>query len=484
MTGQAARHDRDFCDVAIVGGGYSGTVLALHLLRNLSRGHIVVIEPRTELGAGLAYSTLDNAHRINVPARQLGVSSVPEDRFIRWLETRQPGSVGGDIDQTQSFVPRHCFGKFVRDRLAAALAVSSVTLEHRSTYATDARVIDGGLELSFANGPTLSALTVAVATGHGVPALPNPLPAALSDADAFIANPWETGALARIASDDDVLIVGTGLTMADVAATLMARGHKGKIVALSRHGLLAQSASLDATPAAVDFSAWPAAPISMYVRRLRDKIARTERAGGSWRDVLTALRQQGGALWRRLSLAEKQRFVRHLKCFYDAHRYRMSPGLAARVAAARHRGQIEIVAGRLRGARRDGDAMFVDILRRGARESERRRFGFIVNCTGMRQPLDADHFLGALIARGLAYADPLGLGLMVDRDCRVFGISRNLFALGPPTREHFGDIVGAPEIAEQAQELVATLVAERDERCSADIFSDRSQFNSFVGRSP
>jgi uncharacterized NAD(P)/FAD-binding protein YdhS len=325
-----------------------------------------------------------------------------------------------------------------------------------------------------------------VATGHGVPALPHRLPAVFAEAEALIGDPWQADALARIAPDDDVLIVGTGLTMADVAATLLARAHRGRIVALSRHGLLARAASLDATPVEFDFAAWPAAPVSAHLRKLRAEIARIESAGGSWRDVFTALRQQGGALWGKLSIDEKQRFIRHLRCFYDAHRYRMAPDVAARIEVARESGQIEIVAGRLRGARRDGQSILVDFLRRGASESERRRFGVIVNCTGMSQQLDANpsHFLGALIARGLAYPDPLGLGLTVDRDGRVFGISRSLFALGPLTRERFGDVVGAPEIMAQAQQLAVTLVAERNERCSADTTFARPPFSSFAGRSP
>lgn len=478
-----------FCDVAIVGGGYAGTVLALHLVRTLGAGHIVLVEPRDELGEGLAYSVADAAHCINVPARQLGVSNAPDDRFIRWLETRHPDLVGGGPDASdpaRTFVQRRRFGEFVRDRLAAALADSAVTLSHRRIRAADVRIADGELELTLVDGATVHARQIAIAVGHGPAVRPKGIPAAFADAKEYVADPWRADALDGIAAEGEVLIVGTGLTMADVAVSLLARGHRGRIVALSRHGLLARSASVDGMAAAVDFSGWPAAPVSGYLRKLRAEIAQAERQGGSWRDVFTALREQSGALWSKLSVAEKQRFIRHAKCFYDAHRYRMAPDVAERIDAARQRGQVEIVAARLRGVRREAGGLSVDYLPRGGSQTERRRFDAIVNCTGPRPALrpDPTHFLGALIVRGLAYPDPLGLGLVVDRNGRVYGISRNLFALGPLTRERFGDVVGAPEIMAQALRLAATLVTERDERCRADAVIHRRHANPFVSRSP
>ncbi|HEX4112516.1 MAG TPA: FAD/NAD(P)-binding protein [Stellaceae bacterium] len=469
------------CDVAIIGGGYAGSVLALHLARQLEpASHIVIVEPRAELGSGLAYSTTDETHCINVPARQLAVSGDAEDRFIDWLETRHPelvGHGGGENDPTRTFVQRRWFGDFVRDRLAVTLASSDVMLWHRRALATDARIAEGGLELSLADGAKVRTRRLAIATGHGIPARLSGVPSALHDAPEIIGDPWRPDALAGIAADDDVLIVGTGLTMADVTASLLARSHRGKIVALSRHGLLSRPSAGTSIPAAIDFSTWPVAPVSVYLRKLRREI---EREGGSWREVFSALREQSKTLWSKLPVWEKQRFMRHLKCFYDAHRYRMAPALARRIEAARHRGQVEIVAGKLRGARRHHGGLLVEIAPRGSRQTERRRFRAIVNCTGPRQTLHPDpaHFLGALIARGLAYPDPLGLGLTVDGDCRVYGISRNVFALGPLTRERFADVVGAPEIMAQAEYLARILAGELAERCYGALDSDRRRATS------
>lgn len=470
----------EFCDVAIVGGGYAGTVLALHLARILDTGQIAMIEPRAELGSGLAYSATDDVHCINVTARQMGVSSEPRDCFADWLETRYPELVGGGRDKSdpaRTFVQRRWFGHFVRDRLAETLAASRVTLVHHRTWATDARVIEGGLELTLENGLKLRGRRTVVATSHGIPALPASIPAGLAETEAFVADPWHPDALNGIASNDDVLIVGTGLTMADMTGSLLARFHHGRIVAVSRHGLLSRSASAASLPTTLDFALWPSAPLSVHLRRLRREIGMIEQLGGSWRDIFTALRQQSGELWSKLAPEEKRRFLRHLKCFYDVHRYRMAPALAHRIEIARQAGQVEILAGNLRGIRRDQPGFIVDIRRRGASHHEHRRFDAIINCTGPRQDLSPDptHFLGALIARGLAYPDPLGLGLIVDGDCRVHGIARDLFALGPLTRGRFGDMIGAPEITIQAQHLARIMAAAAAPRCNDTFKSEPSR---------
>jgi uncharacterized NAD(P)/FAD-binding protein YdhS len=105
----------------------------------------------------------------------------------------------------------------------------------------------------------------------------------------------------------------------------------------------------------------------------------------------------------------------------------------------------------------------VSLVRRSSHAVERHDVAAIVNCTGPTSQLRADsNFLGALIARGFAYPDPLGLGLTVGKDFRVYGLCRNFYALGPLTRERFGDTMGSPEIMAQAQRLAHVLAdAER-----------------------
>ena len=160
---------------------------------------------------------------------------------------------------------------------------------------------------------------------------------------------------------------------------------------------------------------------------------RVEAEGLSWRGVFTALRVQSGHLWSRLTQADKRRFLRHLKAFYDVHRYRMAPETYELIEAAEARGQVKILTAHVTGVERTAQGFAAAFRRRGAAADETVHVAGVVNCTGPKQKLSADptNFLGALIAAGIAKADPLGLGLAVDSDFRVIGNAHEFLCARP-----------------------------------------------------
>jgi uncharacterized NAD(P)/FAD-binding protein YdhS len=456
-------------DVAIIGGGYTGAVLALQLLRRAPAGtRIAVIEPRVELGSGVAYATLAEQHCINVPADRMGVSAALPDRFDIWLKTHHSELIG-DGDPEHTYVPRRWFGIFVRDRLADAMRTSAAEFRHVQAEAISARAVEDGSEIAFSDGTKLHARHVVIAVSHGLPALPRGISATLAGTPGFLENPWDIERLAEIPCDGAVLIIGTGLTMADVIASLLAQGPRGRIIAISRHGLLARKSGPAGVPPGLDLATWPSASLAHYVKSIRTEIARVQAEGLSWRGVFTALRVQSEHLWSRLTQADKRRFLRHLKAFYDVHRYRMAPETYELIEAAEARRQVTILAAHVSGVERTAQGFDVAFRRRGAATNETVHVAGIVNCTGPKQRLSADttNFLGALIAAGIAKADTLGLGLAVDCDFRVIGNAMNFYAVGPLTRERFGDTYGAPEIEVQAERLATQLAAALAEENAA-----------------
>ncbi len=256
-------------EIAIIGGGYTGAVLALHLLRRAPAGtRIAIIEPRADVGSGVAYATPDEQHRINVPADRMGVSAAPQDRFDIWLKTRHPELIG-DGDPERTYVPRRWFGIFVRDRLADTMRTSAAVFGHIQAKAISVRAAEGGAEIALSGGRKLHARHVVVAVSHGLPALPRGIPTALAGTPGFLENPWNVERLAEIPRDGSVLIIGTGLTMADVIASLLARGHRGSITAISRHGLLPRKSGPAGVPPGLDLATWPPASVAHYVKSIR-----------------------------------------------------------------------------------------------------------------------------------------------------------------------------------------------------------------------
>ena len=92
--------------IAIVGGGFSGTMVSLCLQSFSPVGtRICLIERRGRFASGTAYGSSNPNHLLNVPAGRMGAfPDMPLD-FLRWLQA-QPASRLGGIEPTESALCR------------------------------------------------------------------------------------------------------------------------------------------------------------------------------------------------------------------------------------------------------------------------------------------------------------------------------------------------------------------------------------------
>jgi uncharacterized NAD(P)/FAD-binding protein YdhS len=208
--------------IIIVGGGFSGAAVAYHLLCALRATALTVTigEPRRFLGTGLAYSTEDAAHRTNVPAERMSVDPGDTLQFRRWLESS--GTLAADskgvTSDGRAFPHRRMFGRYVHAQMEPWLV--NGRLHH-----VRGRVVEMGRAgkrylLQLSDGRCLVGDLIILAVCHPPPALPRTFRGELGNGS-VIQDPWQPGALATIRADARVLIVGTGLTMADIVASLV-----------------------------------------------------------------------------------------------------------------------------------------------------------------------------------------------------------------------------------------------------------------------
>jgi uncharacterized NAD(P)/FAD-binding protein YdhS len=205
--------------IAIVGAGFSGTALAIHLLRQRSSAplEIVLIDPRAEIGAGVAYATRDYPYPLNVAAGQMSLDSSRPRDFLDYLCDQGIHAEPGD------YLPRQVFGEYVREqlRLARANASADNSFSHVSARALQLRRrAGGGFELWLDNGTAVRADDVVLALGNAAPAVPPPC-AALAGQPRFINDPWSIGEV-QGRTLESVLLIGSGLTMIDAALRLAA----------------------------------------------------------------------------------------------------------------------------------------------------------------------------------------------------------------------------------------------------------------------
>jgi uncharacterized NAD(P)/FAD-binding protein YdhS len=431
--------------VAIVGGGASGTILAAQLAR---RGIAsTLIDGSGRAGKGVAYSTIEPAHLLNVRAEGMSAWAEDPDHFAHRFERE-----GGD---RHGFAQRRLFGRYLGEILDEAIASGKTNLVQAS--ATGADRADGSWRVTLDDGSSIEAEAVALAIGNQAP---EPLRAFAGAGDRFIGNPWGDDAQAAVEdlakSGADALLVGTGLTMVDLVLSLDAGGHQGRIVALSRRGQIPRSHG-DYDPAPVEGAEVPRSAVRTIWRWLRLRSAEV-----GWRAAVDSLRPHSHSLWQSLDAKEQQRFLRHARPWWDVHRHRIAPEVAATVHRLIAEDRLEIVAGRIIAAQPAGDAIEVELRRRGAGTSRHMRFAYAFNCTGPLHSIDRtrDPLLRSLLDAHQAVPDQLGIGLEVDETSRA---GERLWALGPLTKGRYWEIIAVPDIRDQAATVAEDIARELQE---------------------
>jgi uncharacterized NAD(P)/FAD-binding protein YdhS len=432
------RSDAGVLPVAIVGGGFSGTMTAAQLSR---RGVAsVLIDGSGRLGRGVAYSTGEPVHLLNVTTDKMTAWPEQPRDFAAWCS-----------DEGTGFAERRAFGAYLGEQLAEAENARPV-----EAMAVGAERDGDGWRVRLDDGRELAASALVLALGNQPPApfsVAADLPSSL-----FVNNPWSPEAKAAVdlaaASGSDVLILGTGLTMIDTVLSLAAGGHQGRITALSRRGLVPRAhVHPPYQPAPIELADVPLGSVTKLWRWLRRRSAEV-----GFRATVDALRPHSHAVWQSLPEEEQDRFLRHARPWWDVHRHRIAPQVASQLKDMIAAGQLEIVAGRLRSLDVEGAGLQALVARRGGGTVER-RVGVAFNCTGplgdMRRT--ADPVLARLLASGEVKSDRFALSLEVDERSRAGG---RLWALGPLTKGRYWEIIAVPDIRGQVAAVADDIAAE------------------------
>jgi len=425
--------------VAIIGGGFSGALQAINLLRHQGP-RATLIERRDVAARGVAYSAAHPDHLLNVRAANMSALPQEPDHFERWLAQRHPHLAGG-------FAPRLVYGDYLAELLDEARRAAPDRLALMQGEAIDLVQEGDGWRIGLADGRAVTADAVILAPGNLPPHVPGEIDSGQLPGDVFAAEPWSEDVAQGLADQDQVLVIGTGLTMIDIALLLDARGFKGKIVALSRRGFTPRA------HAPVEPSALEERPAPDAVALLRHVRARSDAVG--WRAAVDELRPFTEGLWAAAEVDERRRFLRHLRAWWDVHRHRIAPQVAAKIGAMRDQGRLEIVAGKLIDVMPVAGGARVRFRPRGRDETSTLVVRRIINASGPQGDLvrTEEPLLRRALERGLIRPDPLRIGIDVTQQSEVIGADGepfpNLFALGPMTRGTFWEIVAVPDIRRQ-----------------------------------
>ncbi|WP_051054156.1 FAD/NAD(P)-binding protein [Frankia sp. QA3] len=439
--------------VAVVGGGASGCLATAQLARSVAvtgrRFTILLVEP-DGVGEGLAYLTRDPRHRLNVPAAKMSAFDDDPQHFLRWLRRH----VAVDFP-AGGFAPRQFYADYLRHTLEETLrAASGVLCERVFARATDVRRHGRRLRLTLDDGTSHPVDGVVLALGHGA-ATTSWAPPALARSPRFVADPWRADSQPRVPAGSDVLLVGSGLTMADMAQRWSRAGVRLHVA--SRHGLLPLPHVLDPAPplAAPEL---PDGPLSLaQARRLVFDHIRA--AGGDWRRAVDAMRPVTAELWARLDPAARSSFVATTMRRWDQVRHRVDPAIHAWLEQRRTEGSLVVHAAQVVDACDTAAGVEVSLS-----DGSRVLAAAVVNCTGAGAGVRTSHdpLVMNLLAAGLATPDALDLGFATEASGRLVaadGPRPAIWAIGPLRRGELWESTAIPEIRGQAAALARAVVA-------------------------
>lgn len=454
--------------IAVVGAGASGVIASAAILRSLRRpARVVLFDGRGSRGAGLAYGTADPDHVLNVPAAKMGAIAEDPEHFLRWLheDGQDPAAAWRTQAVPEAFAPRGLYAKYLEDVLRTSLEHSDpgVVLELVGEEIDDLARRGGGWRLMGRSGAAWIASAVVLALGYRPPRLPSGVDPALAAHPRMILDPWERGAFEGVLPDDPVLVLGAHLTMIDVALTLDRQGHRGGVTALSPRGLVPLAHGPSDPGYVASGLDEPPVTARGLLRRVRAEAAAEESHGGSWRSVADAVRPLVPRLWSAMSVKERARFLRHVHPYWEIHRHRMAPAIAAHIDAMKAEGRLRVVAGRILSVTAHDGGFTAAVRPRGARDAVEVRAAWIANTTGptVRYADDPTTLLRRLFEGGIVRPGPLGFGLdaasggaLLDRGGTAHA---DLFTLGPPLRGLLWESTAVPEIRLQAADLARSL---------------------------
>lgn len=417
---------------------------------------INLVEKHGVIGRGVAYSTVEDIHLLNVPAAKMGAFPDDVEHFQRWLEKNDYDYAPGD------FVPRKIYGLYLREVFSDTISNrdSNVSVNILDDEAIDVLTYDDSALVLLSSGEVLPSHRVVLAFGNFLSPIPATETSEFTSSEKFFQNAWDADLPGKVAPQDDILIIGTGLTAVDNILSFHHKDHKGKITALSTHGWF---------PAVHQ----PAQPYPSFrdeiegeknIRRIFKAIRIHCRHNTNWRGVIDSLRPYTQEVWHGLPVEEKQRFMRRLRRVWDISRHRIPPKCNDILEKMRADGSLDVRRGKLTDIRVSDGRFEVIFNARGQKQTL--LVDSVVNCTGSESNFARVDLplVKSLLEKGEIEPDELRLGLKATLDGKIINrenqTSNVLSTLGTALKGVLWESTAMPEIRAQARKLALDLLAE------------------------
>jgi len=447
--------------ITIIGSGATGTLLAVNLIKHSGDKPVEInlVERKERVGRGVAYSTATDFHLLNVPANKMGAFPDDLEHFYKWL-------TGKGLDFfSNDFVPRKFYGEYLRELFCETFKNKNPRIQFNllDDEAVDVLIDDAQAQVILNSGEVLYTDKVVLAFGNFLPPHPKTVDRSYTKAKKYFQNPWDFKLFEKLKPTDDVFIVGTGLTMADVVSNFYHNRHKGKIFGFSTRGLLPAVHELGYVYPSFADEITDKTKISEILKIVRRHISQAKEQHSDWRGVIDSLRPHTQAIWLNLPTSKKISFMQHLSRYWNVARHRLPPEAAQILDEMQAANQLQILKGRLRNIT-VSDAGKFDVSYSADAVEKHLSVDAIINCIGSESNFTRVKFplVKNLIGKGLIKPDVLKLGIDATPDGKTIDcnneISDKVYTIGPALKGVLWESTAMPEIRAQANKLAVSLL--------------------------
>ncbi|MDQ3101933.1 MAG: FAD/NAD(P)-binding protein, partial [Bacteroidota bacterium] len=451
--------------IGIIGGGFSGMLTAVQLIRNCDRPiEIIVFNERGTLAKGIAYDPYSRRHLLNVTTRRMSAFSDRPDDFLDHVMAtpefmRKDRSLIAD-----SFLPRAIYGEYLVQVWKDALDLAhrkKVSVQVVEDLVQDLDVEEDLHILRTAASGAIAVESCVIATGNHFPRDPKIRNIGFYPDARYFRDPWKMDSVQGATDDLPVLIIGNGLTMVDTVLGLLEQGYKGKIHSISPHGFsilphrhtgFKYTQLTDELP--LKFG------LADLVRLVNKHVKAVREYGITAEPVIDSLRPFTQQIWKGLTREERMMFMSRLRHLWGVARHRIPLNTYDRIQQLRIEGRLKVSSGTLSDLTAHADHVLVEYFDRKDRQEKEMKVSRIINCTGPETNFMQlqKSFLKNCLQKGILVQDELKLGLRANTTTyQVINakgdVQQELYTLGSNLRSELWESTAVNELRDQAAKV-------------------------------
>lgn len=456
--------------IGIIGGGFSGTMTAVHLLRNsIEPIEIIIINERESFNKGIAFNPYSKKHLLNVSTAKMSAFSNEREHFLNWIMKQEDFKSKDKTIVSNSYLPRYLYGLYLSEVWNETIILPNS--KKNKIKIIDDYVIDLDAENNFyslwlSNDEKIIVDACVIANGNQVPRNPKIKNMIFFSSKNYFQNPWDIKSVTNINSDQPVLILGNGLTMVDTVLGLIENGFTNQIFSISPNGfniLPHRHNGMKYSKMVEELSG--DASLFEIVKLFNKHIKEVREFGLSAEPIIDSLRTQTQLIWQRLTTAEKKIFMSRLRHLWGGARHRIPLHTHDKIQHLRIENQLHIFAGKLIDITEEKDNLKISFLNKKHKKEEVLKVSRVINCTGPESDLMMieKSFLKNCFLKGIISQDELKLGINADPDSlevldKNGKKNSNLFTLGSNLRGLFWETTAVNELRAQAEKLAKNIL--------------------------